>query len=83
MNVVKPDPRWQGQCLSVVYTRKERQPYLLAYPQIDFDLVVPTWQHLQGSERKGLSDLSPRAPLSLTTGLSGELPQGRLNDKHG
>lgn len=83
MKVVKPDPRWQGQCLPVVYTQREREPYLLASHQIDFELAVPTWQHLQGSERKELPDLSPRAPLSLTTGLGGELPQGQLNDKHG
>lgn len=72
MKDVKPDPRWQGQCSSVVYTWREREPYLLASHQIAFKLAVPTWQHLQGSERKGSPDLSPRAPLCLTTGLSGD-----------
>lgn len=72
MKDVKPDPRWQGQCLSVVYTWREREPYLLAWHQIAFELAVPTWQHLQGSERKGSPDLSPRAPLCLTTALSGD-----------
>lgn len=51
---------------------EERQPYLLAWHQIAFELAVPTWQHLQGSERKGSPDLSPRAPLCLTTGLRGD-----------
>lgn len=43
MKVVKPDPRWQGQCLPVVYTWRER---LICWHHIR---LISSWQCQPGS----------------------------------